>query len=389
MEYDNEPYNQAELILRYLRKETNATENRKIGVWLAKSQENQIFMERLQSEQGLAEELQFFDGNEKLEAWASIQRNTLQRRSLWPRIAVAASILILLSVGAYYGLKKSDTSADYAHNLKNDIQPGGDKAILTLANGKQIILANTGNGFLAQQGSTRINKTANGQVVYVSAPNIKSNDTSYNTITTPAGGQYAIILPDSSKVYLNASSSLRFPAIFARNLRTVSLTGEAYFEVAHNKNKPFRVLTKGQTVEVLGTHFNINAYNDEKAIKTTLLEGSVRVSAAGQMALLSPGEQSQLAYAGSKSISVIPNADVDEAVAWKNGLFQFNKADIKTVMRQMARWYNVEVVYQGEIKDRVFSGSIYRSLSASKALELLSLTDVHFVIEGKKIIVSE
>jgi len=310
---------------------------------------------------------------------------------LWPRIAAAASILVLLSVGGYYGLKKHNASVEFAHNLKHDIKPGGNKAILTLGNGRQIILTNAGNGLLAQQGGTQINKTANGQVVYVATANSKSTDTSYNTITTPAGGQYTIILPDSSKVYLDAASSLRFPATFAGNLRTVSLTGEAYFEVAHNKKKPFHVITKSQTVEVLGTHFNINAYDDEKAIKTTLLEGSVRVSVAGQMAQLSPGEQSQITYpfTGVKGISVVQNADVDEAVAWKNGLFQFNKADIKTIMRQMARWYNVEVVYQGEIKERVFSGSIYRNLSASKALELLSLTDVHFIIEGKKIIVSE
>lgn len=311
---------------------------------------------------------------------------------LWPRMtAAAASVLILLSLGGYYGVKKYNSSIEYTNNLKHDIQPGGNKAILTLGNGKQIILTNANNGLLAQQGGTQINKTANGQVVYIAAANVKGADTSYNTITTPAGGQYTIILPDSSKVYLDAASSLRFPASFAGNLRTVSLTGEAYFEVAHNKNKPFHVITKGQTVEVLGTHFNINAYDDEKAIKTTLLEGSVRVSVAGQMALLSPGDQSQIAYpyTGVKGINVVQNADVDEVVAWKNGFFQFNRADIKTIMRQMARWYNVEVVYQGEIKERVFSGSIYRNLSASKALELLSFADVHFNIQGKKIIVSE
>ncbi len=166
-----------------------------------------------------------------------------------------------------------------------------------MANGKVIILTNAKNGLLAQQGSTQINKTASGQIIYNAAQNIGGTDTSYNTITTPRGGQFMVVLPDSTKVYLNAGSSLRFPAAFMGKLRTVMLTGEAYFEVAHNKTKPFHVLTKGQMVEVLGTHFNINAYDDERVIKTTLLEGSVRVSMAGRLALLTPGEQSQISRA--------------------------------------------------------------------------------------------
>lgn len=275
-------------------------------------------------------------------------------------------------------------------HIQADIAPGGNRAILTLANGKQIVLTNAQNGFLAQQGGTQINKTGNGQVIYNAAQSIGGTDTAYNVITTPRGGQYTIILPDSSKVYLDANSSLRFPAAFSGKLRTVMLTGEAYFEVAHNKNRPFHVLTKGQMVEVLGTHFNVNAYDDEKFIKTTLLEGSVRVSTGGKVAMLTPGEQSLTGneVTTSKNISVIQNANTDEAVAWKNGFFQFDNADIKTIMRQFARWYNVDVVFEGSVQERLFSGEIHRNLTVLQALELLNYANVHFNIDGKRIIVS-
>lgn len=305
------------------------------------------------------------------------------------RIAAAAIIFVVLGVGITLYVFKASLFDGY-HYAKNNIAPGGNKAVLTLANGTQIVLTNAKNGIVAQQGATSIRKPANGQIVYDASNTGKISDTSYNTITVPKGGQYLVVLPDSSKVYLNSASSLRFPAAFAGKIRSVALTGEAYFEIAHNKSKPFHVVTGSQTVEVLGTHFNINAYDDERSVKTTLLEGSVKVSMAGNVALLTPGEQSQVIHEKDLSsvIKVVQDANTDEAIAWKNGYFQFENADIQTVMRQYSRWYDVKIIYEGKIKERFFSGQIHRNLSAAQALDLLNYIDVHFTINGKTIIVS-
>jgi len=309
-------------------------------------------------------------------------------RLFW-QLAAAAVVFVFLTTGISLYVFKAKLFREHIY-VKNNIPPGGNKAILTLANGTCIILTNAKNGVLAQQCGTRITKTANGQIVYDASGANKTNDTAYNTITTPRGGQYLVVLPDSTKVYLNAASSLRFPSKFAGNTRTVTMTGEAYFEVTHDKTKPFHVIAKGQTVEVLGTHFNINAYDDERSVNTTLLEGSVKVSADKHIVMLTPGEQAQFtAEKNSGSvINVVENANTDEAIAWKNGFFQFDNADLQTIMRQYARWYDVKVIYDGKIEQRYFSGEIHRNLSAAQALELLNYADVHFSIDGKTITVS-
>jgi transmembrane sensor len=301
------------------------------------------------------------------------------------QIAAAAILFIILSGGVTFYLVKSN-NRNYA---KNNIPPGGNKAILTLANGTTIILGNIKNGILTLQGGTVVKKTANGQLVY-DASDGRNSALVYNTISTPRAGQYTVILPDSTKVYLNAASSLRFPTSFSGKFRTVSLTGEAYFEVAHNKNKPFMVTSEGQTVEVLGTHFDINAYADEHVIKTTLLEGSVKVTASGKTAQLIPGQQSQVIQGKNLDtlINLVSNVNLDEAVAWKNGYFQFESANLQSIMRQFSRWYDVKVIYEGQPDNRLFSGQIHRNLNAAQALDLLNYANVHFTIDGKTIIVS-
>ena len=322
---------------------------------------------------------------------AKITRSTQVKRPyfLFHQIAAAAILLILLGAGITFYLVKTEFFK--GHNYaKNIIHPGGNKAILTLANGTQIILSNAKNGVLTLQNGTVIKKTANGQLVYDASAS-GNGAMSYNTITTPRGGQYTVILPDSSKVDLNAASSLRFPTAFAGTSRQVSLTGEAYFEVSHNKNKPFMVTSAGQTVKVLGTHFDINSYADEHAIKTTLLEGSVNVTASGKSVVLIPGQQSQVTQTRNLDtlINVVQNANIDEAVAWKNGYFQFENADLQTIMRQFSRWYDVKVVYDGQFGGRLFSGQIHRNLNAEQALELLNYANVHFNIDGKTITVTQ
>lgn len=271
--------------------------------------------------------------------------------------------------------------------------PGTNKAILTLADGKQIVLDEAKNGNLADQGNTKVIKL-NGQIAYnefaMAVPNGKNAAVAYNTVTTPRGGQYQLILADGSRVWLNAESSLRFPTSFQGKERRVELAGEGYFEIAKDATKPFivKINTTSEEkdeVEVLGTHFNIMAYNDEGIVKTTLLEGSVKINRNNKIAMLKPGQQAKLQ---NQSIKVVEDVDTDEAIAWKNGYFQFTSANLQQVMRQIARWYDVDISYEGKIPERKFGGKISRDNNASEVLKVLELSKVKFRIENRKIIVT-
>jgi transmembrane sensor len=315
----------------------------------------------------------------------------VKERLLWPRYAAAASILLLLSIGSYFFLHKQNQQ-QIAQNRIHDIAPGGNKTILTLANGKKIILNSVHNGLLAKQGRSAVNKTADGAIVYSDADSNEAQNPelmAYNAITIPRGGEYQlVILPDGSKVWINSASSLRYPTTFIGNERKVELTGEAYFEVVHNPAKPFRVVGKSQTVEVLGTHFNISSYDDEPAIKTTLLEGKVKVTATSNNVakILMPGQQAAL----NANTFIVNPVDTEEAVAWKNGQFMFNNDNITYIMRTISRWYDVNVEYNGPIPANGFYGGVSRFKNVSEVLNTLQLTGkVHFKIEGRKIIVSK
>jgi transmembrane sensor len=304
--------------------------------------------------------------------------------NLWPRIAIAAILLICLSVGGYFLIQKQAATQQTAQVSKYDIAPGGNKAILTLANGKQIILTGARNGKLATAQHTAISKVADGLVAYKAGVTTREDVAEYNTMTTPKGGQYTLMLADGTKVILNAASSITYPTNFRGNERRVKLTGEAYFEVAHNKASPFHVNSNGQDVEVLGTHFNINSYNDEPYTRTTLLEGSVKIN---NYTILKPGDQSALNKVGNITVAA---AETDEAVAWKNGKFVFQSESIESIMRKLARWYDADVIYQDRFENISFSGSISRSDNISKILNKITFTSVvHFKIEGRRIIVSK
>ena len=304
------------------------------------------------------------------------------------KIAIAASFIGLILITTLFFVTRIGTNAigkanSGEHRFKDDVSPGGDKAILTLADGSTIVLDDAQNGTLAQQGNAKIIKLG-GKLSY-DQTNRNSREVVYNTISTPKGGQYQLELPDGSLVWLNASSSIHFPTSFIERERRVDITGEAYFEVAKNLHKPFIVGVNNSQVEVLGTHFNINSYNDEDEVKTTLLEGSVKFVNGATTSILKHGHKSQLAKNGS--VKVASNVDVDEVVAWKNGLFDFESAGIETVMRQLSRWYDVEVEYNGKADD-LFFAEMRRNIKLSDALKALELTGkVRFDIQGKKIIV--
>lgn len=303
----------------------------------------------------------------------------------FPRYPIAAMLAIFILTGIYLQFKSKHVQfSNLAAKADGKIVPGSNKAILTLADGTKINLTDAQSGSLAEQSGIQISKSKSGQLIYtVKAIANKSNAAAMNTIETPRGGQYQVNLPDGTKVWLNAASSLTFPLSFAAHERKVLLAGEAYFEVAKDKTKPFRVEVRDVKVEVLGTHFNVMAYKEDGEVKTTLLEGSVRLNHNDISALLKPGEQGYL----SKSKFNITPANVAMATAWKNGWFLFDNTDLYTLMGQISRWYDVDVVYEEGVKEEVFNGKIARKSELSKVLKILELGGVRFKIEGHKLIV--
>lgn len=342
--------------------------------------------EALMGDQESTRQLLYARINDRIHAEEVVEQKNRHVVRLWPRIAAAASILLVLSAGGYFIWHKNPTPT--ALVAKNDIAPGGNKAILTLANGQKISLTDAKNGTVAQQAGIQVKKTANGQLVYIvsaapgTATNSSTQEVAYNTIETPKGGQYQIILPDGSKVWLNAASSITYPLVFNKNERTVKISGEAYLEVVHHSEAPFRVETKTQTIEDIGTHFDVNAYSDEPNAKTTLLEGAVKVNNL----TLKPGQVAITKDDHTKT----GEADLEATVAWKNAMFRFDSEKLGTIMRQVSRWYDVEVTYEDEaLKDKTFGAVTTRFANASQLLHKLELTGVaKFRIEGKKIIVT-
>lgn len=304
----------------------------------------------------------------------------------WAKYAAAASVVLMLSVTLFLMLNPRTNNNRLTVSI-NDVDPGGNKAILTLADGKKIVLDDASKGQIGTQTGIKITKTADGQVVYnVTGDENTISEPTQNTISTPNGGQYTIVLSDGTKVKLNAASSLTFPNSFRKSDRVVELKGEAYFEVAKQTGKRFQVLSEGQTVEVLGTHFNVNAYTNEEKIKTTLLEGSVKVLLGQNNIIISPGQQ---ALADKNTASLLKkDIDPEKEVAWINDQFFFDGDDLKSVMREVSRWYDVDVVYTGDIPDKKFFGGIPRNSKLSEVFKILELNNVHFKIKGKTVQVS-
>lgn len=323
----------------------------------------------------------------KKRIWQNIARERkvlAVKPRLYPKIAIAASIV--MAIGATLYFNKSIYSIFRTPNEQisgNKVLPGGDKAYLTLANGRKVNLNKLNEGQQIEEEGVKVVKAADGQLVYV-VKNRGIAGSGYNTIETPAGGQFEVQLPDGTKVWLNASSSLRYPVNFSAKERKVELKGEGYFEVKSDIKRPFKVASKEQVVEVLGTHFNINTYADEPDTKTTLIEGSVKVNRQNVSKILKPGEQATISPSGFE----VEKVDVSQAIAWHNGDFAFEGTDLKTIMRQLSRWYDVEVVYEGDIEHVKFGGSISRSKNIAEILKVLKMTQrVNFKLEGRRVLV--
>jgi len=395
-----QPYfNTGELIAKHLRNELTVEEKSELEQWLKSDPQNLELFIKLLDESLITEEIEIFSPLENKQAWETIVKNTGFQKSTtshfkWRRLLpYAAAIFILIASGIFisrYFLKKEQPKT--LSQRQPDFLPGSKKAILTLANGSRIFLDSANQGRITNQRNVEI-KIKNGQVIYFNEDDNAKNKAldlpkilAMNTLTTPRGGQFEVVLPDGTRVWLNAASSLTYPVEFSGRERRVELTGEGYFEVAKNADKPFFVKTSDQTVEVLGTHFNINCYADENAVKTTLLEGSVKITSNsnGQTLKIKPGQQSINTVA---EINVLNGADTDEAVAWKNGNFLFRNTDLLTVMRQLCRWYDVDVEYQGTIVSRHYQGRISRNVPVSQVFEILKTSGINFIINGRTIIV--
>lgn len=323
--------------------------------------------------------------------------NTLQqpkqrmiiRKIGWLSAVAAVLISGLLSI-AFFNNRLSQNHSQKSGQpavVQHDVAPGTNKAVLTMANGKQVILTGAANGTITRMGGITVKKQADGKLQYtVDAKDTKGSG-AINTISTPRGGQYQIVLADGTKVWLNAASSLKFPTAFMGKERLVELTGEAYFEVAKNKVMPFRVEFNGTQIKVLGTHFNIKAYPGDDVTRTTLLEGSVSIAAHNEQQVLTPGQQAIAAKAGKLKIVA---ANLEEALAWKNGYFIFHDEDLHDIMKQVERWYDVDVVYEENIDGKSFGGRISKYKNISSLLKNLELAGgVHFEVNGSTVTVKK
>lgn len=395
---NNSIHKLSELALKYLKGELNAVETEELNEYLAASEDNRLFFEQLTNKDNLSGKLEVVYAVDQQAMWKNIVAATpqLQKGRMFimrHSLKYAAAVILIAALGAYIYMNRhqkpnvAKTTLPASTLGKNDALPGGNRATLTLANGQTIVLDSAAKGNLATEGKTDIVKTADGQLAYDTRD--AATDVYYNTVSTPKGGQYQLTLSDGSKIWMNAASALRFPTAFTGKERLVELDGEAYFEVAKQPQMPFIVkLKNGTTVQVLGTHFNVMAYGEEQDIKTTLIEGLVKVSNGSGGVMLKPGQQALTATSNAGSaIRINKDANIEETIAWKNGIFQFENADLKTVMRQIARWYDVEISYEGQIPENRFAGRMSRNLKASEVLSGIEYVGVHFKIEGKKIIV--
>lgn len=306
----------------------------------------------------------------------------IRKKRQWMKYAAIASLILIGIVVGVLMNNDSQTRNIQIANIDQQIVPGSDKAILELSDGTIINLNNDEKGNILEKDGLIISKTTDGQIVYNASGSTKLNKKAiaFNTIRTPKGGQFQIILPDGSKVWLNAASSLKYPEVFTGHERKVELQGEGYFEVAADKAKPFKVVSHGQVVKVLGTHFNINCYDDEPMVKTTLIEGLVEITENYNQSsvLLKPREQASL---GSSHTFKIAKNNIESAVAWKSGFFHFQGAKIDQVMRELSRWYNVEIEVESKSRELEFWGEIYRNASITDALEILSYFNLNYKIE--------
>lgn len=381
------------LINGYLQKSLTTHEHNELDEWVQQSDENMLLFEQLTDEKYTADTIRFLQQVDSRQALLKVQQKIAAsgagkrgHAGKFRYYSVAAAVIFLLGVSiVVYRIATFREPGSTELTLQQDIDPGSRKAELILADGQSITLDASTKGKITAQGNSNIENNGRGMLIYQNDSLSKTTEPLYNTLRTPRGGEYQLMLPDGSRVWLNASSSIRYPASFPGDLRQVEITGEVYFEIIPDKKAPFRVKINKETIEVLGTSFNVNMYPDEPVIRTTLVEGSIKISGREASRLLQAGEQMQWNQFSGASVSA---ASIEETLGWKNGMFVFENASIESIMRQVSRWYDVQVEFNSTVSHH-FNATIPRSVSVSRLLRLLELTDrVHFKIEKNKIIVS-
>lgn len=377
----------ASLIAGFLQQTLTPAERDALHQWVTASEGNRRLFEELTSEENVAAGLQKLRAKDSVLAYQKLRKKipfvaVKKRQRFWPYAVAASLVLVAVSWLLFRPQLQSAPGQAVVRPAVPDIPPGSDRAVLTLVSGRRLVLENEQNGALAQEGRVTLTKVDSGQLVYAVA-NEPVSSLQYNTLSVPRGGRYRLTLCDGTRVWLNAASSLHYPVAFGKTERVVELEGEAYLEVAHDAGRPFILRSKGQQVTVLGTRFNVQTYAGETAV-TTLVEGRVRLATGTKATVLHPGEQ---VWIRGENSGVQP-ADIETALAWKEGLFRFRNATIEQVMKEVSRWYNADVSYEGSITDH-FNGEIARNLPVSKVLDLLQKTGrVHFVLNSKTITVS-
>ena len=383
---------------RYLKNESNTKEKEKLDEFF---EENSNSIEASKSIENVSKLEDKIFNYIQFGIKEQVKKESTLNRMPYLQIAASVLVIFLFSTTIYFYRSSlaSKSQMPIAQGVVNieDKQPAKNIAILTLGNNSQIILDEASNGEIAQESGVSILKTDKGELIYKirNSNNLSTNDLNkYNTISTPMGGKFKVILPDGSLVVLNAASTLKYPVHFDEKLRKVSFTGEAYFEIAKLEDKrkkrvPFYVYSNDQIVEVLGTHFNINSYDNEEYSKTTLLEGSVKIineKSAATAKILKPGQQAVIKRGDVQTKIMI--ADEAQALAWKDGYFLFKNTNIKDVVNELERWYNVDIKYEDEMEFENITGYISRNVKISSVLKLLQLSGiVNYEISGSKIII--
>jgi ferric-dicitrate binding protein FerR (iron transport regulator) len=390
---DEGAYRIAYLIARYIRGTLTESEHDELDQWVEASDKNMLLFEELTDEKNIEANLEWMDKTTTERNLELIKKkiefnpgHKNLKTKVWFYSAAASVILLIAAFGIYKII--NNKQGKFTSIVKNDqtgIVPGGNKAILTLGNGSVIDLVSAPSGLIERDHGTIIKKPKDGEIVYNDSNSNSNHAADYNILVTPKGGQYKVQLPDGSLVWLNAESSLKYPTAFSTSERMVELKGEGYFEIKKDESKPFKVrLADGSEVKVLGTHFNIMAYENERYKDVTLLQGSVEILKGNTVQKLAPGQQGRII---SSKIILVSSSDTDQVTGWKNGQFIFRDADIESIMRQVARWYDVGIKYE-DTKTQHFNATISRKEPVSRLLNLLEETnEVHFKIKNKTIYV--
>ena len=385
--------NISEIIYKHLQEDNLSEEERStLDRWLAAAEDHRNVLSKLGDTAHLQQDLMklsFYE--ERLDdAWERFRKERITKvhllRTIWFRSA--AAVIILFGIGTYGWMHTQDKSPISAGSrsalVGSNIPPGKSGAILTLSDGSRVVLDSLTNGVIAAQNGAQV-ILKKGLLAY-DPDGQRSKETVYNTMSTPKGRQFQLILPDGSKVWLNAASSIKYPTVFTGRERVVEMEGEAYFEIAKNPKVPFKVKANRTEVEVLGTGFNVNGYNNEAAVTTTLIEGAVKINTQKRSVTLKPGQQAQTL--ANTEIQVVNGTDINQVMAWKNGHFDFNNADLQMMMRQLERWYDIQVVYEGTIPDVIFKGKMDRDVQLSDVVRFLKLFGIRARLEERVLTIS-